>query len=205
MSIADDWLEQLQPWMTLDLYDFVSAIASMWQEAEQYYLDDPDNGVVGWQPLWDVTIAPSGGLPWLAQVVGERLPSGLTDTAQRQWITLAPVQDRGSPTGIVNAVKRLLTGTQTVQFRERSHLDGTADNDYISILTYAAETPNPAAVRQALRRNVPADIVWEYDVATQATWTSVETGMADWTQLQTTYGPAWTDVAGATPGFIVSP
>jgi hypothetical protein len=205
MSIADDWLDQLQPWLTPDLLDYVGAVASMWEEAEAYYLDVPEDGVVGWGPLWDVTIAPSGGLPWLAQVVGERLPSGLTDAQQRQWISLSPSADRGSPQAIVNAGKRLLTGSQTVQFRERSHLDGQADDDTISVLTYEAETPNPAAVRQALRRSVPADIVWEYDVATGATWSGVQQGMADWNELHATYGPAWLNVAVATPGFIVAP
>jgi hypothetical protein len=205
MTILDDWLDQLQPWLTPDLVDYVTAIAGMWAQAEAYYLDVPETGVVGWAPLWDVTIAPSGGLPWLAQVVGERLPSGLSDADQRQWITLSPSQDRGSPLAIVNAVKRLLTGTQTVQFRERSHLDGSHDDDTISVLTYAAETPNPAAIRQALRRTVPADIVWEYDVSPGATWSGVQEGMDDWTELQDTYGPAWQNVAGATPGFIVAP
>jgi hypothetical protein len=201
--VADNWLEQLQPWLSPDLQDFVNAVSTMWAQVETYAFDDPDDGRVGWQALWDVDIAPPEALPWLAQIVGERLPSGLSDAQQRDWIRMSPIQDRGSPQAIVNAVRRLLDPPALVQFRERSHLDGTYDDDTISVLTFASQTPDPAAVREALRRNVPADIVWEYDVVTGATWAGVETGMADWTDLESTYGPTWANVAGATPGFIV--
>lgn len=202
MSIATDWPQQLTPWITDELADYVAAIASMWQQVELFD-DDPANDIVGWQALFDVDVAPMLALPWLAQCVGERLPVGVDTNGARQWIRDSPNWMRGTPQGIVNAVKRLLTGTQTVQFRERSHLDGTYDAECIAILTYASETPDEEAVRQALRRNVPADLLWEYNVVELATWAVVEGGMADWTQLETTYGPTWGNVAGAQPGYDV--
>jgi len=202
-TIYDDWSDQLQPWWSDDLLDYVSAIASMWDQVEIFIEDDPDNDVVAWQALLDVDIAPLIALPWLAQCVGERLPVGMDEESARNWIRLAPNWIRGTPAGIVAAVKRHLTGTQTVQFAERMKLDGTPDDDTIAIVTYAEETPNQEAVLQALRRNVPADIVIEYDVIAQATWALVQAGMADWAELQSTYGPTWAKVAGAKPGFNV--
>jgi hypothetical protein len=202
MTIALDWPTQLQPIWTDDLGDYVAAIATMWNEVEQYDAD-PDNDVVAWQALLDVDIAPLAALPWLAQCVGDRVPVGLDEDAARDWVRASPNWSRGTPQGIADGVKRLLTGTQTVQFGVRMKLDGSPHDDYIAIITYATETPDPQRVRNELRRTVPADIVWEYDVIDAATWTLVEAGMADWVELQTTYGPRWHDVAGAKPGFNV--
>lgn len=202
MTIATDWPTQLQPIWTDDLADYVAAIATMWDEVEQYGAD-ASNDVVSWQALFDVDIAPFKGLPWLAQCVGDRLPVGIDDASARAWIRAAPTWSRGTEQGIVSAVKRLLTGAQTVQFGARRKLDGTPDPDYVAIMTYESETPNPQAVRNALRRTVPFDIVWEYQVTPGATWALVQAGMADWTQLQATYGPNWHNVAGSTPGFNV--
>ena len=58
-------------------------------------------------------------------------------------------------------------------------------------------------MRNTLRRTVPADIVWEYDVLDAATWALVEAGMADWAELESTYGPTWHNVGGAQPGYNV--
>lgn len=202
MTIAVDWPEQLAPWMTSDLADFVAAVASMWDQIE-IFDDDPANDVIAWQRLFDVDTAPMFVLPWLAQLVGERLPVGVDENGARDWIKISPNWLRGTPQGIVNSVKRLLTGRQVVQFRERSHLDGTYDARCIAILTYASETPDEEAVRQALRRNVPANLLWEYNVIDAATWALVEAGMANWTELEATYGPTWGNVAGAQPGYDV--
>jgi hypothetical protein len=202
MTLWDDWWERLEPWWTNDLQTYTQAIAGMWDAIEPY-ASDPDNEIETWQALWDVDVAPLSGLPWLAQTVGEHVPVGYTADQARAWITTSPRWVRGTPQGIVNAVKRLLTGGQVVQFRERSHMDGTYDDDTISVVTYASETPNQAAVIQALRRNVPADIVVEYQVISQATWALVQAGQANWAALQSTYGPTWTAVAGAKPGFNV--
>lgn len=202
MTIAVDWPTQLAPIWTDDLGDYVAAIATMWSEVEQYEAD-PDNDVVTWQALFDVDIAPMQALPWLAQCVGERLPVGIDEDDARAWIVASPNWSRGTPAGIVAAVKRLLTGAQTVQFGVQRTLAGVANVDHIAIMTYASQTPSPQRVRNALRRTVPADIIWEYQVMTAATWAVVEAGQASWTALQTTYGPTWASVGGAQPGFNV--
>lgn len=203
MTVAVDWPLQLQPWWTDDLAGYIDAVASMWEQIEPFIEDDPLNDIVAWQRLFDVDLAPLFALPWLAQCVGERLPVGVDEAWARNWIKLSPTWSRGTPQAIVNAIKRLLTGTAVVQFRERSRLDGSYDDDYIAVITYAEQTPDEEAVREALRRNVPADIQVDYDVISTATWALVEAGMADWTELQATYGPTWGSVAGAKPGFDV--
>lgn len=202
MTIALDWPTQLLPIWSDDLSPYVGAIATMWQEVEQYQAD-PASDVVSWQALFDVDIAPMAGLPWLAQCVGDRIPVGLGESDARAWVSAAPNWTRGTESGIVSAIKRLLLPPATVQFGTRVKLDGTFDDDYIAVMTYATQTPDPQAVRNALRRTVPADIVWEYDVVDAATWALVEAGMADWTQLESTYGPTWHDVGGAKPGYNV--
>lgn len=199
MTIADDWPTQLQAIWSDDLADYVAAIATMWAEVEQY-ADDPANGVVNWQGLFDYTTAPFAALPWLAQCVGDRLPVGLGDADARNWITRSPNWSRGTPAAIVDAVKRLLTGSQTVLMAQRAHLDLTADVDCVAVMTYANETPDTQAVMNALRRNVPADIVVEYQLATDTTWLMIQPGRT-WAQLESTYGPTWGDVRNARPGF----
>jgi hypothetical protein len=202
VTIAADWPAQLAPLLTSDLTAYTNAIASMWGEVEQFE-DDPANDIVGWQALFDVDIAPMIALPWLAQCVGERLPVGIDVDAARDWIRLNPRWMRGTEQAIVNAVKRCLTGPATVQFGQRMHLDATVDVDCVAVLTYTSQTPDQGAVQRALRDNVPADIVWEYACVDGATWALVQAGMSSWTQLQTTYGPKWSNVAGSTPGFNV--
>jgi hypothetical protein len=173
----------------------------MWAETDQY-LEDPDNDVVAYQALLDVDIAPFKALPWLAQTVGERVPVGYTDPQARDWIRNSPRWIRGTPQGIWNAVKRVLTPGASMQMRERWNPNtGAADPDWVSILTWASQTPDQQLVRQILRRNVPADIQWGYSVQAAASWGSFTGTIANWGAMKTTY-PTWGAVQGATPGYV---
>jgi hypothetical protein len=201
VTIALDWPTQLVPIWSDDLADYVAAISSMWTEVEQFAAD-PENDVVAWQALFDVDIAPFMALPWLAQCVGDRLPVGLDEAGARDWITRSPNWNRGTPGAIVDAVKRVLTGTQAVLLAQRAHLDLSADIDCVAVITYADETPDVQAVENALRRNVPADLIVEYQTQSGATWLTVQAGNT-WAQLETKYGPTWGDVRSSHPGFVV--
>ena len=201
MTIALDWPTQLQPIWTDDLGDYVAAISTMWTEVEQYQAD-PANDIVNWQALFDIDIAPFAGLPWLAQCVGERIPVGYDDTQARDWIRNSPKWIRGTPQGIFNAVKRVLAPGAVLLMNERHKLDGTYDVDWLALITYASQTPDVALVEQALRRNVPADIMIDYDLAAGATWGVVAGSAASWSEVLATY-PTWTDVQGAFPGYVV--
>jgi len=90
-----------------------------------------------------------------------------------------------------------------MQMRERWNANtSTADPDWISILTWASQTPDQNLVEEVLRRNVPADIMYTYTVQTAATWGSFGGTVANWGAFQATYGPNWSNVAGATPGYV---
>lgn len=204
MSIADDLAAYVSIWDTTgDFQILARGLGAMFAEVESYAADTDD--VVGWQPIWDVDIAPHNALPWLAQVVGERVPSGATDEQARALIRAAPNQDRGTPLSIVNAVKQCLTGTQIVGMKERSRSDGTEDDDALSLFTYLSQTPDQNAVQAALRRTVPADIDVYYQCLTGPTWAALESGISggSWTTFESTYGPTWDDVESATPGYVL--
>jgi Phage tail protein (Tail_P2_I) len=200
-SIANVWPAQLEPIMTPDLADYVAAIASMWAQCDAF-LEDPDNEVVAWQPLFDVDLAPTWVLPWLAQCVGERLPVGYDDEQSRDWIRNSPTWIRGTPQGIWNAVQRVLAPGASMQMRERWNANVAAvDSDWISIFTWSEETPDENLVSQALRRNVPADVLVYYATQPSPTWAGVLAAAPTWAAVQADYGPTWADVRGATSGF----
>jgi Phage tail protein (Tail_P2_I) len=200
-TIAVLWVPQLGPILTTDLQTYALAIAGMWEETDQY-LEDPDNDIVAFQALFDVDIAPFKTLPWLAQCVGERLPVGYDDAQSRDWIRNSPKWIRGTPAGIWNAVKRVLTPGASMQMRERWNANtNTADPDWISILTYTGQTPDPNLVLQVLRRNVPADIMYTYTTQGAATWNSFHGVINTWAQMKATYA-TWGAVQGATPGYV---
>jgi hypothetical protein len=200
-NIANLWPDQLSPVMSDDLADFVAAIAVMWWQTD-LFLADPDNDVVDFQALFDVDTAPTWVLPWLAQCVGERVPVGYNDQQARDWIRNSPKWIRGTPQGIWNAVKRVLVPGASMQMRERWNTNtNAADPDWISILTWSSQTPDVNLVQQVLRRNVPADIMYTYTTQAFAIWQSFQGVVPNWGQLQAQFGPTWSNVQGATPGY----
>lgn len=202
MSIANDLATVVAIWDdTGDFQTYARAVGQMFLEVETF-AEDTDT-VIGWQALWDVDIAPSNALPWLAQTVGERVPSGSTDAQARSLIKAAPNQDRGTPLAIANAVKQCLTGGQTIGFRERYRDDGTQDDDALAVFTYVSETPSQNAVLAALRRTVPADIDIYYQCLSSPTWAALQTGKATWADFEAAYGPTWAAVEGAQPGYVL--
>lgn len=187
-----------------DFQTFAEAIGVMFAEVEAYA--EASSTQVGWQPLWDVDLAPASALPWQCMLAGERAPAGATAAQLRSLIKAAPNQDRGTPTSIVAAVQQCLTGSQIVGFRERSRSDGTYDENAVAVFTYQSQTPDQNQVLAALRRTVPFDINIYYQCLAGPTWAGLETGTGGtltWTELEATYGPAWTNVENALPGFVI--
>ncbi len=186
MTIADDFVAAHEPWLTSELEDYLRVIGEMFEEVELYGFDTEE--FEGWTLLLDVDRAPRAALPYLAQYVGERLPVGLTEEQERQWIRDAPNQVRGTLGSIVNAAQRYLTGAQIVTVIER---DGGPDK--LTVVTYTDQTPNQSQVLTELYKVVPADIsltyivgtgqIWSQVIATDATWTDSLAGSATWADL----------------------
>ena len=200
MTIATDWPSQLAPVQSGDLQDYLQAIASMWDEVEAYQAD-PENGTNQWQALFDIDLAPLPALIWLAQTVGDRVPVGYNADQARAWIRALPNWNRGTPAAIIASVQRVLTGSKSVLYRWRSRLDLTFDVDSVALMTYVAETPDQQMGLNALRRNVPADIVIDYQCIPGATWGALDAGKT-WAQFKAAYGPTWSNVRSQTPSFL---
>jgi Phage tail protein (Tail_P2_I) len=120
-------------------------------------LVDPEDDVP-WVPLFDVSKCPDWALPWLAQVVGVRLPTSITGDDAREYIKALSFEEIGKPDAIRAAVSIYLTGNKTVYFRERDEGDAYA----LEVVTVDSETPDPEAVARALEASVPAGIIIRY-------------------------------------------
>ena len=165
----------------------------MFSQVELYALDTEDD-FEGWTILLDVDRCPREALPYLAQYVGERLPMGLTEAEERQWVRDAPNQIRGTIKSIVDAAQRYLTGGKTVTVIQR---DGGADK--LTVVSYTDQTPNSAQVLAELNKVVPADISLTYVVNSGQIWSQVIATDPDWTNT-ISESPTWADLMAETPG-----
>lgn len=111
-----------------------------------------------WVPLFDVELCPEFALPWLAQVVGVRLPASVTGEAAREYIKALSFEQTGKPETIIRVIQAVLTGSKSVTLYERS--DG--DAYHLEIVTADSDTPDVQAVRDAIVACVPAAILVEY-------------------------------------------
>lgn len=145
-------------------------------------VDPEDETMVPWEPLFDVNICPEWALPWLGQLVGVRVPAGLTEQQKRDMIKGLANFKRGSPEAIIAAAQLTLTGNATVLLRERD-----AGNPYqLEVVTYSSETPDPAATMRAILSQIPAAIVltsraqpaWDYEQMTLRGGTYAEQTLA---------------------------
>ena len=122
--------DRLAPWLTpqSDPYGahqiIVNAKAAMGEQLFSLVWDqgDPDDPgyAPGWSSLFDVDVCPAQFLPFLAQLVGVQIPTGVTDPPTiRLMIRSEQGMQRGRPGMLVATAKRFLTGTQYVNLVER--------------------------------------------------------------------------------------
>lgn len=174
-SFADALYEQLRPLAYADealgwpLLHYVSGFALPFQLVEDL-ARDTDDGRPGWAVLLDPDTCPAWALPWLAQLAGVVLDTTLSEADQRAQIVDEAGFRRGTPAALVSAVQARLTGTKTARVLERDDIDyvagGPDDSAYrLGVLTLASETPDPAAVYQAILSQKPGGIVVTYLVA----------------------------------------
>lgn len=157
----------LGPWARADedvweLLQFVYALFNPLVEIDELVRDSDTH--VGWGKLLDVDAAPVWALPWLAQFVGVTPIKGLDEASQRLRIKKAAGFHRGSAEAIKAAAGQYLTGTRRVELYER---DGSPWR--FRIRTYASETPNPQAVRDAVLALKPAGLVFVHEVLSGTT------------------------------------
>lgn len=118
----------------------------------------PDEGPP-WSPLLDPDRAPVTFLPWLAQIVGERVPAGETEAAARTRIKLPQGVKRGKLASLIEAAKRTLTGAKFVQVLER-----TSSAYTLTVVTLPAETPNATQTNLDLQAAKPAGLILTHSV-----------------------------------------
>ncbi|MCU1500595.1 MAG: hypothetical protein JWM47_4548 [Acidimicrobiales bacterium] len=198
MSIADDLVDAHAPWLTADLETYLRVIGEMFAEVEILAFDsDTDEG---WTILFDVSRCRTADLPFLAMTIGEQLPAGITEAAAREWIADAPNARRGTLMSIVRAAQRTLTGGRLVSIRERYGPAG-ADDDWITVVTYTDETPDPATVERDLRDDViPGDIELHYETLVGQTWQDVDDDYPTWAAVEAAYAN-WGEVASDHVGY----
>lgn len=132
----------------------------------------PDEGPA-WSALLDPDRVPVAFLPWLAQVVGERVPDGETEAASRARIKTPQGTSRGKVASLVAAARRTLTGSQFVQVLERTSTAYT-----LTVVTLTAETPDAAQTNRDLQAAKPAGLILTH-LATNVTIVDALAGTVD--------------------------
>jgi hypothetical protein len=208
-SFAQDLYESIEPLAYADadnnyaLAEYCVAIGEMFQIVEDLGRDQiiDDVQYPGWSVIMDIDRAPTDALGWLAQFVGVRTRTGLNDKDQRDRIKSTAGWSRGTVSALQGAISTYLTGTKTFVFRERYDRDNpTIDAPYyLDIVTYTAETPNPAAALQALMAQKPAGIILRYVVlggqdyaaikSHYVTYTAVKNAYASYEEMKVDYKP----------------
>lgn len=168
------------------LLRFCEAIGNMYTEVNDL-VSDTDEGI-GWSSIMDVERAPTKWLGWLAQFIGVTLVAGLDDAAQRQRIVETDGFKRGKPSAIQGAARTKLIGTQTVYLIERH---GSVARTTVS--TLPAETPDPAAVLEAILEQKPAGDLFSHALVQLGDWDTVRDTHADWTDVSNTFAN-WNEV-----------
>lgn len=179
------------------LASICGGFGEMFQIAEDLSRDQVVAGktLPGWSQALDINRAPDEALPWLGQFVGVDVNIGMAAVDQRQQIRDVSGWKRGTRAALFGAPAPYLTGTKTVLFRERF-----PDAYSFEVITYTAETPNPAAVLAALLDQKPAGLVMTYNVFAGQDWQSVKNNYATWQDVKNHY-ITWDGVKADTPGI----
>lgn len=159
-SFADSLVELLEPMFfnddgSLDIY--LRALSDpLFQKVEEW-ASDTDDDKPGYSILVDPTRCPVEAIPWLAQFVGVTIWSGLSEAEQRAQLIGLGNWKRGTAASIQAALAPLLTGSKTVQIKERD-----TSPYHFQVLTYATETPDQNKVIAAITATKPAGLQFTY-------------------------------------------
>lgn len=175
---------------------YLAGIGEMFQIVEDLSRDQVVDGktLPGWSQAMDINRAPDEALPWLGQFVGVQVNVGMNPDDQRQQIRDVSGWKRGTRAALFGAPAPYLTGSKTVIFRERF-----PDAYSFEVITYTAETPDPASVLAALIAVKPAGLVMTYNVLDGQDWQLVKDTYATWQDVKDHYS-TWQGVKADTPG-----
>lgn len=127
--------------------------------------------------LADPVKADAAWLPWLALMVGARLPGTSVEDRRSAIAGAVGGWQAGTRAGILTAAKTALTGTRSVTLFD--HWEG--DPFAMSVATVEAETPDPAAVIAAVvaagAKPAGVRLVHTYYAST---WDVQESKLASW-------------------------
>lgn len=158
-AAAERLFASLGPWARADgdttgwvLLHLCHALTQSIQDVDVLAADT--DTTAGWSVALDPTNAPVDALPWLAQFVGVVLPPGVGAAAQRAAIIAHAGFQRGTLAALGAAIQEQLTGAKSYFIQERY-----PDAYGVLVQTYAAQTPDPAAVTAAVDAALPAGIV----------------------------------------------
>ncbi len=152
---AYDWLGPVQaddPARGWPLLAFMGGIGEMFREVEQLVRARP--GREPWQQAFDINQCPDFQVPWLGQMVGQRVTVSAPATVQRQQVSAEGGFKRGRPATLVAVVQSTLTGTRGVSLTER-----VSDAWTMTVVTDPAETPNVTVTAAAAQRAKVAGLV----------------------------------------------
>lgn len=144
---------------------------------------------VGWGLYMDVDQAPLIALPWLAQLVGVRLPPPLSSEDQATYTTRMRARvkatdgfNRGSVSAMRAAGQQHLTGRQVIYLRERD-----TSPYHLTVVTYTGETPDEAALLAALLEQKPGGLVLDLNVVPGQDYTLLRDNYTDYQDVKDTY------------------
>jgi hypothetical protein len=117
-------------------------------------LDEDDTHPPGGK-LLDPDETPDGAIAWLAQFAGVRPTKGASEATRRGEVRTAAGWKRGWRDAMIADVHRTLTGSTAVTLTDFY----TGNRWRLLVVTYAAETPDPAATERAAQQQKPYGIV----------------------------------------------
>ena len=138
--------------------------------------------------LVDPTAADDAWLDWLAQLVGVRLPSGLSHDARVDAVRYASAGwQGGTKTAVAAAAMSALTGSRYVGVYDHSTESGVgAGGEWdVLLVTADSETPDVDAVLAAVvaKGAKPAGVVLHH-LTYSSSWDAIEAGFPTWDAIE---------------------
>lgn len=195
----------LTPWLNDQLSWYLDAIGAEFQQTASLVQDTGTDNTVGFNSaingygvipyvpgygqIFNPNTCPSAQLGYLGQFVGVSIPQGQDAATALSLVKAESGLARGTPTAILAAANRNLTGGSQAQLIERVRPDGKADAYWFQLIVQTANCPNPAALTAAVNAVIPGGVLWVLVETNGFTWSQATgTWSADtMTWAQTSY------------------